>query len=417
MIKKLQTRFTLITMLAITAIFILLFVSIFVIVSDQNERQTQRTLEHIVQNDGQPVQREEGASRQQAPLPGDMPPPGIRGLSNEELSRFTRFFLVRIDEAGNILSTDSNAVDFFTDEQISKYTAAAIGQDKPFGKIGDFQYVSQPKEYGQIIIFADKTMENNMQANFFAIVFFITCGAIALLYFVVRKLSAFAIKPVKEAFDRQKRFVSDASHELKTPISIIAANADVLTGDIGENKWLTNIHQQAERMNELIRQLLDLSKLDENAEGTALSKYSLSEEASNIFLSYESVAFEKEIDYSYHVEGGIHYTGDPEDLRKLLAIMLDNAFKYVNTDGKVDATVLQKGKKVQINIFNTGEGIDKAEQEKIFERFYRKDPSRSTKTGGHGLGLSIAQSITGRYGGKIFVESAPGEWVSFSVIL
>ncbi|MGI6153569.1 MAG: sensor histidine kinase [Christensenellaceae bacterium] len=411
MIKKLQNRFTLITMLVLTTMFVLLFVFVFFVVSSSTEQQTERVLDHIAQNDGRPdtgppVRRNEG-----------FPPPGGINMSNEDLSKFSRYFSVKVDSAGTVIESGSNTEGFFEDEQVYEYAMTALSRGNSAGHIGNFQYVVREKDYGKIIVFADKTFENNMQAHFFTAVFFITCGAIVVLFFVVRKLSAFAIRPAKDAFEQQKRFVSDASHELKTPISIISANADVLSGDIGESKWLDNIRQQANRMDVLVRQLLNLSKMDEQDSALQQAPYNLSEEAANICLSYESMAYENEIAYTYHIQEGLSRMGDPEDIRKLLTVFLDNAFQYSGSHGKVRAEVTRHKKNISIQVFNTGEGISAPDQQKIFERFYRKDPSRSQKTGGYGLGLSIAQGIVEKYGGEIGVESVPGEWAMFTAVI
>ena len=243
------------------------------------------------------------------------------------------------------------------------------------------------------------------------------------------------MRPLDNAWTKQKRFISDASHELKTPLSIITSSAQMLKYDVSpDNKWLTNIETQSALMDELIKDLLELAKLDETSENVVMEEFDLSTLVENAALEFEATAFETGREYTQNIEEGIMYKGNESMIRHLVTILVDNALKHSDEGGRVNVS-LEKirtltenipyaGKltgtrpgKIILQVYNTGGGIRKEEREKIFERFYRSDESRSRATGGYGLGLSIAKTIVDTHKGEITADGRQGQWVAFTVIL
>lgn len=223
-------------------------------------------------------------------------------------------------------------------------------------------------------------------------------------------------RPVQEAFEKQKRFISDAGHELKTPISVIAANADVLQSEIGENRWLACIQTENRRMEALVKSLLSLSRLEQQARPAHLP-VDLSSAVVGVALAFESAAYEAGKTVDMRVEDGIWCLGDVEKLKQVTAILLDNAIKYASSGGHITLSLAKSHGKCALRVHNDGVCIPKEEQKHVFERFYRADASRSRQSGGSGLGLAIAKAIVDEHKGKIAVESKTEQGTTFTVLL
>lgn len=230
-------------------------------------------------------------------------------------------------------------------------------------------------------------------------------------------LSKWAIRPVQTAFENQQRFISDASHELKTPLTVISANADVLESEIGENKWLTNIKTQSVIMNELVHDLLNLAKLDETKDDMVINEFDLSSIVLSKTLEFECTAFEQGKIFQQNITDGLMYRGNEDSIKHLVTILIDNAIKHSDEKGIVRVSLTSNGTRRIFQVYNTGNGIKNSEKSKIFNRFYRSDESRSRVTGGYGLGLAIAKSIVDAHNGTITVDGEENKWVSFTVIL
>lgn len=255
-----------------------------------------------------------------------------------------------------------------------------------------------------------------MQSVFRISVVTVICSLVFVFIFSYY-LSKWAIQPVKTAFENQRRFISDASHELKTPLTVISANADVLESEIGENKWLENIKSQSEVMSSLVYDLLDLAKMDETKEQLIFAEFDLSNVVLSKSLEFECTAFESGKTFEQNITENIRYKGNEDSIRHLVSILIDNAIKHSDENGIVRVALTKAGNKNIFQVYNTGNGIKNSEKDKIFNRFYRSDESRSKVTGGYGLGLSIAKSIVDAHKGTISVDGEENKWISFTVVL
>lgn len=226
-----------------------------------------------------------------------------------------------------------------------------------------------------------------------------------LIVIVSRKITSWIIKPVIESFNKQKQFVADASHELKTPIAVIMANAEALEREPNEEKWLTNIKSEAEQMNELVTDLLDLAKLEEGKEKVSFSDENVSKLTEMAILTLESLIYESKIKLEYNIEENITMKCNGGQIKQLVTILLDNAIKHSNENGEIKFELKKQKSDVILTVSNRGEEIPKEMQEKIFERFYRIDESRNRSDNRYGLGLAIAKNIVVNHNGKISVES------------
>ena len=237
------------------------------------------------------------------------------------------------------------------------------------------------------------------------------------MFFASILLARWAIKPVENTLEEQRRFISDASHELKTPLTVINTNADVLKSEIGENKWLGYIQSEAARMSKLVGDLLELSRMNHGGGLYEKKRFSLSGAVLGAVLPFESVVFEAHKNLDTDIEDNIFYTGDENRIKQLVVILLDNAIKNTFDGGTITVTLAGSEVKPRISVRNEGEGIDEKDIPHIFERFYRCDDSRTRGTGGFGLGLAIARDIVTQHGGRLTVVSKKGQWTEFTASL
>lgn len=228
------------------------------------------------------------------------------------------------------------------------------------------------------------------------------------------EITRWIIKPVIESFNRQKQFVADASHELKTPIAVIMANAEALEKEPEEKKWLNNIKSEADRMNELVTSLLDLAKLEEGKE--VQQEENLSKIVEMSVLTFESLMYENKIELEYDIQKDINIKCNSSQIKQLVAILIDNAIKHSETNGKISIALKKQKNDTVLTVSNRGKEIPKEIREKIFERFYRADESRNRDTNRYGLRLAIAKNIVENHNGKISVESEKGI-TTFKVVL
>lgn len=425
MIKKLRIKFIFVTMSCIGALFvlILLVINIFMTVSSKNQGY------EILSNfaDGPHFR---GSSQKSASKPyrEDRPSerPEILPLPDQPGNSYQnafRIFSISYDADGNVLDVDYNP---HTD--LEKDDILAIGEkvsEKDLRKTSEkgivqsqYLYLIRNRETSSEIYFLDYSVEHSMNYRLFYLCLLAGLLGMLVLFAAVFFLSGWIIRPVQNAFELQKQFISDASHELKTPLTIITANGEVLSSSLGKNnKWLNHILEQAARMNTLIRELLDLARLDEVENKPVFVKFDLSHAVSAAALSFESIAFESCKTFRMQIAEGILYRGSEQTLRQLVTILLDNAFKYADENGTVTLTLSAKGEKKILTVHNTGKGIAPEDQKHIFERFYRSDSSRSRDSGGYGLGLSIASSIAELHRGRISVKSDGSSYTQITVIL
>ncbi len=236
-----------------------------------------------------------------------------------------------------------------------------------------------------------------------------------ILVSLVWSLSQSIITPVRLAFEKQRQFISDASHELKTPIAIISANADILKNTETDNVFVDNIKSQTERMQGLVSDLLTLAKIDEFKSELKHESFNLSQEIISTTLPFDALAYEKGKKLNTEIENDIEYKGDKASVKKLLMILLDNAIKHSDSNGQINVSLKKDGRTV-LTVFNTGSNVITEDSEKIFERFYRVDNSRSRESGGSGLGLAIAKTIADSNNWKITAQSVYNKSMTITVI-
>ena len=310
-------------------------------------------------------------------------------------------------------NTASSKIDNVTDE-IKKYAIEVSNRKFDEGYIGD--YIYKVRKIGmngkEVTLIESKNTIKGLKITI-SISIIIGFLGIIIIYVIAKKISKTIVKPVEESFEKQKQFISDASHELKTPLAVIEANADVLQDKVGENKWITYIQNEVQSMNKLVNDLLVLARM-EKTNTSNNQKFDLSKEVQMSVSVFESIIYEKKIKLETNIDEGIEFIGDKEDIKHIISILLDNSIKHTKENNKIIVNLLKEKNNIKIEVKNQGEPIPEEEREKIFERFYRIDKARSRSEKRYGLGLSIAKGIVEKYKGSICANSKDG-FTSFIV--
>ena len=341
----------------------------------------------------------------------------FRGYMLMPPQRDAGIYYVKLTRTGEVSEMFVPYEDFISEDGVEKLVKNALASGRERGMLGSQLYLIRQKSYGSIIVFSDGRTEDGIMRRLIRVSSIVGAAALAVMFFVSILLARWAIKPVETTLEEQRRFVSDASHELKTPLTVINTNADVLRSEIGENKWLGYIQSEAARMSKLVNDLLYLSRFDHGKDIYERKRFSLSGAVLGAVLPFESVVFEAHKRLDTSIEENIFYTGDEGKIRQLVAILLDNAIKNTFDGGTITVTLTGSESRPRIAVRNEGAGIDEKDIPHIFERFYRCDDSRARGTGGFGLGLAIAQSIAQGHGGKLTVVSKIGQWTEFTAAL
>jgi len=320
----------------------------------------------------------------------------------------TNAVTIILDENDNIIEIINHSNSDVDTDKVKEVANKILSGDKEKEYIGslyteDYSY-SYRKGRELIIIDNSFAKENLLHGLKSSLLYFMVLEIIFI--FISKKITKWISEPVEDAFNKQKDFIADASHELKTPISVITASAEALEDNPKEKKWLTNIKNESERMNGLVIDLLDLAKTESG--NLELTTGNLSKVVELSVLTFEAKAYEKNIKLDYHIDKDISIKMNENSIKQLIEILLDNAIKHSNEKGKVEVNLVD-GSNILLTVSNTGDEIPKGEEEKIFERFYRVDKSRNRNDNRYGLGLAIAKNIVTIHKGTIKAYSKDGK--------
>lgn len=353
--------------------------------------------------------------------PNFRPQPDIPRIRNDS-------FLVRLSSSGEVVQIIPTLESEEQLEQIPTFVSLAEAKEDEEGIIvinsTEVRFLKQTTDRGKIIVFSDRSQEIATLNRLLMVCLLTGTLSFIILFVITLYLAQWAIKPVAKAWEKQKQFVADASHELKTPLTVIATNADVVLSnplDYVENqsKWLHYIKTETERMTKLVNDLLYLAKVDEDESLIHCLTFNISEAFTHVCLPFESILFESNKHFHMTIEPELMIEGDEHRLKQLAIILLDNAIKNTPENGDIDFSLKKDPAKNKLlfSVTNTGIGIPAEHHSKLFERFYRVDPSRARETGGYGLGLSIAKSIVTQHSGSIEVQSTLEGPTTFLVTL
>lgn len=351
-------------------------------------------------------------------------PPAKPENDEKDKSRFsvetpfeTRYFTVTVDENGEVTDCDLDRIAAVDEETAEEYTQTAQQKNKTTGFQGIYRYRVTETEDGAKYVFLDCRREISNFRTVLVTTISVSLLGLAAVFVLVVIFSRMVFRPVEESIQKQKRFITDASHELKTPLTIIDANIEVMEMESGESQWTKSTRKQIQRLSGLVQQLVTLSRLDEEKGLEEKCEFNLSEAVSECVQPYESLAQTREKNLTLNIEEDITYTGDERSIRRLAGILMDNAVKYSSENGNITLTLKKKGKKIFLEVYNDADDLPQGKLDVLFERFYRLDSSRNSGTGGSGIGLSVAKAIVQAHKGKITAENKNGRGLTITVIL
>ena len=346
------------------------------------------------------------------PKPGDRnEPPDDRRGKNERAFRLSTFYSVAYSKDGEVLAV--NGGELQSRESVLERAASIMKTGRTSGKSGNMTYLVEEREDFTLVAMIDGTINDDHQTRLFYQMLIIGAAATAVLFVLSIFLARAIVRPLEENDKRQKRFVSDAGHELKTPIAVISANGELLRRQIGENEWLDNIDYENEKMSALVKQLLDLSHAERG--DLPMQTLDFSTLVSGETLPFESLAFEKGRPVVSTVEEGLTVKGNANQLRQLVSILLDNALSH-GTGGEIELALKKEKHSALLTVSNEATDLDAKQIPHLFDRFYRADEAREDNEGHYGLGLSIAKAVVSAHGGSITADCKDGRAV-FTVAL
>ena len=415
MLRKLQRKFMAIAMFALTSLVLVQSLAVNAINVYQRDSDIKNILVTIANNGGVlPNSYIESSGH----FANFFNPFGEMHL-NIETPYSTRYFVVELkDNLVTKISTEHIAA--VDNNMAFEYAQTVYNEDKPgYGVVDYYRYLYTTDGNRSMIIFLDLQRDLAQCLALAFISMIVNLMAISALTILVFLLSKSALRPVAESINKQKQFITDASHELKTPLTIIAANAEVLEMCEGENEWTTSIKNQTVRLTHLVKNLVELTKLNEIHDDKHHYHFDISTAVIETASNFETNAEVANKNFSYSVADDLTYYGNEAEIRQLVTILCDNAIKYTDECGHIKLNLYKSGKNIILESYNTCEYIDPKTVSHLFDRFYRADSSRArdSKTGGYGIGLSIAQAIVHRHKGKIKVFTSGTTGITFKITL
>lgn len=390
MIKKLQRKFILLSMSAILFVLTVIIAGINLVNYHSVTQEADHLLSIITENKGDfPIK-----------LPGMSP----------EIPFESRFFSVVMDKnTQQILFVETSRIISVDADDAVSFTNTVLSQSSTSGFIQNFRYRIHHDTLFTRITFLDCGRKLDAYYNFLFASITISLGGFLIVFAFIFFFSNRIIRPISESHEKQKRFITDASHEIKTPLTIIHADTDILEMELGENEWLCDIKNQINQLTNLTNDLVFLSRMEESEHTLDSIDFPFSEVVAETATSFQNLAQQQGKDLQCHIPPLLTLCGNEKSIRQLISILLDNAIKYSPVKKTITLLVEEKNNAITILVSNiTNQPIEKEQLKHLFDRFYRVDTSRNSKTGGHGIGLSIAKAIVEAHHGKIHAQ-APAE--------
>ena len=315
---------------------------------------------------------------------------GGMSMDSPEAPFITRHFSVLLDAGGEALSVNTESIAAVSSEEAVLYARRALDKAGS-GYLDVYRYRVSETDDGTLVVFLDASTQLSTARQFFIISSSVAAGVCLAVLLLALLFSGRAVRPIAQSVEKQRQFITDAGHELKTPLTIISANCEVLEMEMAGNEWLTGIEKQVARLRKLVNDLVTLSRLDEGRPTGEEARFSLSDAVCDTALAFSAAAERAGKRLRADAEPGVFINGDEAALRQLTAILVDNAVKYADAGGEIRVG-LRGGRHPVLTVENDCRNVSELPLDRLFDRFYRFDPAR-TGDGSHGLGLSIARSI------------------------
>ena len=326
-----------------------------------------------------------------------------------------RYFSVKLDTVGGVLAIDTSKIAAVDTLKAEKYAREIFEENKDKGFLDSYKYMVGTTEDGNLIyVFLDADRELKSYRSFLISSLVITVLGILAVFTLVVLLSETALRPIIESYEKQKRFITDAGHEMKTPLTVISANAEIIELENGESQWVTGIKSQVAKLASLTEKLVILSKMEEGAK-LEMNEFSLSEAFFDTCEQYRSMAMSKNINFELSIAENVEMIGNENEIRRCITLLLDNAFRYTNEGGFIAVKVQSLLNGTEMKFTNSTNGVEKGSLDNWFDRFYRRDLSRNSDTGGSGIGLSVVKAIVLAHGGSVRAQSFDGVNVEFTI--
>lgn len=428
MINKLKHRFILIAMSSITIVLLILLGSINIINYLNVNKTTSERLSLIADNNGSITDMRKDFNKDFIPpehfddteeVPFKKPDFPKKEMSVEAPFDI-RFFTVTIDSNGNLVDSNTESIAAIDAKEASAYALQLWNKEKSKGYLNSYKYMllsDVNDTNNSMYIFLDCQRELDTFKNFLIASIIISIIGLLFVLLLVIIFSGFVIRPIAESYEKQKRFITDASHELKTPLTIIDANTEVLEMMQGENEWTLSIRNQVHRLTDLTNKLVFLSRMDEQAQPLTMLDFSLSDAVFETAEPFLSVAQAQGKTLSLNIAPKLSYHGDEAMIRQAVSLLLDNATKYALKESTIELCLSASGKNRILTIKNKASNLSVGNLDMLFERFYRLDQSRNASTGGHGIGLSVVKAIVLAHNAKVTASSCDGKTIEFKIVL
>ena len=409
MLRKLRERFILSAMAAFGIVMLMLVAGInalnYKVTVDRQDDMLAGIMEYEQIRESRP--------------PGDKPPmiSDMPWADGPEADFTTRFFIVHCNWEGQLMDIFHEHISSVDQEEIRQEAERILSGHREKGYWKDYRYMVRQEDAGVTIIFLNVFREQRLIRS----LFWVSVVTALLSFCVVLALTVFfsgrAIRPYLRNIERQKRFITDAGHELKTPLTSISTSADILEMELEGDEWVENIKKQTARMTRLVSDLVALSRLDEETPFPEKAEFSISDAAWETAEAFGAAAQAKGKTCMQQIEENLRFTGDRAAIQRLLSILLDNAVRYGAEGGEIRLEVFRRHNRIYLMVSNPCDVEKIPDLNRLFDRFYRPDEARSSDAGGTGIGLSMARAIAEAHGGKITAESRDGRIIIFKVVL
>ena len=399
MLRRLQWRFIRVAMVSLLVVFLFLLAAINLLNYWNFRGGADAMLRLIADNDGRLPDYVDITA-------GELHPE--EGLHfNEETPFFTRFFVVHGSEGHEIQELQLEKIAAITGADAERYYAEAVSSGKTYGFCDDYRYLVTSEDGAEQVVFLD--CERDLQAvrTFLWISVAVAAFAYGAVFLLVYVLSGRAIRPMVRNLEQQKQFITDAGHELKTPLTVISTSADVLSGELRDNEWLRNIRRQTAHMKDLIDHLITLSRMEEEEPRMNRDTFNLSDAVWDVAAQFQPVAEAQGKKLLLNIEDDVPFRGDAAAIEQMISLLLDNAVKY-SDGGSTIRLRLHRDRGAVLTLENDCALPEDLDPERLFDRFYRLDPARSRSTGGSGIGLAVARAIAQAHGGTLTAETVAG---------